>query len=122
NQLDNVPISILTIYVEKLVHFTQGTRTLDDVWPILHKIARYAETHPTPSANTQLNKPNNIILYTLWRLIEIINTKCFLRKVLTHSDMSAKQLVSTFNEENLKASGLKEVTIIIREALLPAFK
>ncbi|MEC7359740.1 MAG: GNAT family N-acetyltransferase, partial [Pseudomonadota bacterium] len=40
NQLDNVPISILTIYVEKLVHFTQGTRTLDDVWPILHKIAR----------------------------------------------------------------------------------
>lgn len=122
NQLDNVPISILTIYVEKLVHFTQGTRTLDDVWPILHKIARYAETHPTPSANTQLNKPNNTILYTLWRLVEIINTKRFLRKVLTHSDMNAKQLVSTFNEENLKASGLKEVTIVIREALLPAFK
>ncbi|WP_202940983.1 GNAT family N-acetyltransferase [Alteromonas macleodii] len=122
NQLDDVPISVLTIYVEKLVHFTQGTRTLDDVWPILHKIARYAETHPTPSANTQLNKPNNIILYTLWRLIEIINTKCFLRKVLTHSDMNAKQLVSTLNEENLKVSGLKEVTIIIRKALLPAFK
>ncbi|MEE3271710.1 MAG: hypothetical protein VX242_06715, partial [Pseudomonadota bacterium] len=67
------------------------------------------------------NKPNNTILYTLWRLVEIINTKRFLRKVLTHSDMNAKQLVSTFNEENLKARGLKEVTIIIREALLPAF-
>jgi tRNA(Met) cytidine acetyltransferase len=36
--------------------------------------------------------------------------------------MNAKQLVSTFNKENLKASGLKEVTIVIREALLPAFK
>jgi tRNA(Met) cytidine acetyltransferase len=36
--------------------------------------------------------------------------------------MNAKQLVSTLNEENLKVSGLKEVTIIIRKALLPAFK
>ena len=95
-----MPISILIIYVEKLVHFTQGTRTLDDVWPILHKIARYAGTQPTPSANTQLNKPNNTMQHTLWRLVEIINT-ALSQKIFTHSDMNAKQLVSTLNEENL---------------------
>ena len=122
HQLHDAPSSILTIYVKKLANFTQGARTLDDVWPVLHKIARYAETLPSANLNNQANTPNNTTWHTLWHIIEIMNTKQLLRRVLTHSDIDVRQLVTAFKEENLKVSGLKEVTIFIRKTLAPPFK
>ena len=122
HQIVNLPQNILAIYLKKLANFTQGTRTLEDVWPVLHKIACYAQAHPTPSVSNKLNEPNDTTLYTLCHLVEIIGAKQLLSKVLAHSHFNARQLVNLFNEENLKVSGLKDVTIAIREALLPAFK
>jgi tRNA(Met) cytidine acetyltransferase len=119
--LETYPDTVLTTYENKLLHFTQGTRILEDVWPILRKIAAHEITNQPRCANSQLEKQSCTALSSLITMIEIINAQHFLKEVLSHADMDIKFICNTLTNEGHKVSGLKEATMWIRNALRPAF-
>ena len=119
--LETYPDSVLTTYEIKLLHFTQGTRTLEDVWPILRKIAGHEITNQPRCDNSQIDKQSCTPLSTLKTMVEIINAQYFLKEVLSHADMDVKFICNTLTNEGHKVSGLKEATMWIRNALRPAF-
>lgn len=119
--LETYPDTVLTTYENKLLHFTQGTRTLEDVWPILSKIADQELIKQLRCANSQLEKQSCTPLSTLKTMVEIINAQHFLKEVLSHADMDIKYICNTLSNEGHKVSGLKEATMWIRNALRPAF-
>ena len=119
--LETYPDTVLTTYENKLLHFTQGTRTLEDVWPILRKIAGHEITNQPRCDNSQIDKQSCTALSTLKTMVEIINAQHFLKEVLSHSDMDIKFICNTLTNEAHKVSGLKEATMWIRNALRPAF-
>jgi len=119
--LETYPDTVLTTYENKLLHFTQGTRTLEDVWPILRKIAGHEITNQPRCDNSQIDKQSCTALSTLKTMVEIINAQHFLKEVLSHADMDIKFICNTLTNEGHKVSGLKEATMWIRNALRPAF-
>ena len=119
--LETYPDTVLTTYENKLLHFTQGTRTLEDVWPIFRKIAVHEITNQPRCENRQIDKQSCTALSTLKTMVEIINAQYFLKEVLSHADMDIKYICNTLTNEGHKVSGLKEATMWIRNALRPAF-
>ena len=119
--LETYPETVLTTYENKLLHFTQGTRILEDVWPILRKIAAHEITNQSRCDNSQIDKQSCTPLSTLKTMVEIINAQHFLKEVLSHADMDIKFICHTLTNEGHKVSGLKEATMWIRNALRPAF-
>ena len=121
NSLETYPDTVLTTYESKLLHFTQGTRTLEDVWPILSKISGHEITNQPRCDNSQIDKQSCTALSTLKTIVEIINAQYFLKEVLSHADMDIKYICNTLTNEGHKVNGLKEATMWIRNALRPAF-
>ena len=119
--LETYPETVLTTYENKLLHFTQGTRILEDVWPILRKIAAHEITNQSRCDNSQIDKQSCTALSTLKTMVEIINAQHFLKEVLSHADMDVKFICNTLTNEGHKVSGLKEATMWIRNALRAAF-
>jgi tRNA(Met) cytidine acetyltransferase len=126
--LHELPISVLEIYISKLNHFTQGTRTLDDIWPILNKLASEAELRPKAISDRHENKRSNDAellntnLYVLNKLIKIMNTNSYLVSLFEVSDINMRLIKEVLEDNGVKVDGLKGLTAAIRAILRPAFK
>ena len=127
SSLYELPSSVLEIYITKLAQFTQGTRTLDDVWPILNKLLGGLQsncrtkdqgcdnsTHPE-------NKVLNSQFETLNRLMKAISSQRYLVEVFTYSNVDMKKIIEVFKDNGLAVNGLKEATALIRTKLRSIF-
>ena len=126
--LHELPISVLEIYVSKLNHFTQGTRTLDDIWPILNKLASEAKLRPKAISDRNENKRCNDTellntnLNVLNKLIKIMNTNSYLLSLFEVSDMNMTLIKEVLENNGVKVNGLKGSTAAFRAILRPAFE
>ncbi|MBT3134619.1 GNAT family N-acetyltransferase [Alteromonas sp. ALT199] len=127
SSLYELPSSVLEIYITKLAQFTQGTRTLDDVWPILNKLSGGLQsnyhtkdqgwdnrTHPE-------NKVLNSQLETLNKLMKAMSTQRYLVEVFSYSNVDMKRIIEVFKNNGLAVNGLKEATSLIRTMLRSVF-
>ena len=116
--------TVLNIYVTKLTQFTQGSRTLDDVWPILNKLAK---SKPQIKAQDKgedrgySRKVSSNSRKAINQLIKIINEQDYLARVFYCSDMDTKRIVETLKTNGIKLNGLRDTTALIRTTLSPAF-
>ena len=130
--LDELPHSVLSTYVNKLVHFTQGTRPLDDVWPVLNKLA--CEIQPMSSTNDHKSRRNSKgqkysnlaleraeLLALLNKLVNIIESEGYLKALFTKSDREIGCIKALLINHNIKVNGLKELTTLIRTTVHPVF-
>ena len=128
--LFSLPTSIINTYQQKLHHFIDGSRTLDDVWPILCKIAKFdggifndkpGDASGSDNANSADSADSaDSAKYSDYKPIQniakIINENSRLIDVFVTSNIELKQLCRA-----LDAKGLKEATKKLREKLKPAF-
>jgi tRNA(Met) cytidine acetyltransferase len=130
--LNELPHSVLSTYVNKLVHFTQGTRPLDDVWPILNKLACEIQTKSNMNEhksrlNSEGQKYDSLaleraeLLALLNKLVSIIESKGYLKALFTSSDREIGCIKALLINHNIKVNGLKELTSLIRTTVHPAF-
>ena len=126
--LRELPNSVLEIYISKLNHFTQGTRTLDDIWPILNRLASEAKLRPKAISDRNENKRCNDTellntnLNVLNKLIKIMNTNSYLLSLFKISDMNMTLIKEVLEDNGVKVNGLKGSTAAIRAILRPAFE
>ncbi|MBJ2127494.1 tRNA(Met) cytidine acetyltransferase [Alteromonas sp. IB21] len=123
-----LPNSVLEIYINKLNHFTQGTRTLDDIWPILSKLASEAklrskaisDRHETKRSNgTELRNAN---LYVLNKLIKIMNANSYIVSLFEVSNMNMTLIKEVLEKNSFKVNGVRGSTAAIRAILRSAFE
>lgn len=126
--LHELPNSVLEIYINKLNHFTQGTRTLDDIWPILRKLSSDAKLRPEAISDKQENRDCSgtellsAHLYVLNKLIKIMNTKSYLISLFGASDINMTLVREVLEDNGFKVNGVKGSTAAIRAILRPAFE
>ena len=127
SNLGGLSDTVLDIYVTKLAQFTQGSRTLDDVWPILNKLSettKYANQIKVQGINKDCGDTHQVLSNsrkTINQLIKIININDYLATLFYCSDMDTKRIVETLKTNGIKLNGLKEATALIRTTLSPAF-
>ncbi|MFZ8201039.1 GNAT family N-acetyltransferase [Alteromonas portus] len=127
-RLNELPHYVLSNYVNKLFHFTQGTRPLDDVWPILNKLAREVQTvsntshHNNDKENdSYLNSKQGEVVSIVNRLVKVIEEQAYLEALFKRSELEMKCVKAILKDYGLRVTGLKETTALIRTRLQPAF-
>ncbi len=119
--------TVLDIYVTKLAQFIQGYRTLDDVWPILHKLSKEAQSVSQIKTQSHARDCSNmpgIAVDTQEKvalLINVINKKSYLTALFSHSNIDIKRIKGVLSNNGISVNGLKETTSIIRTELCAAF-
>lgn len=119
--------TVTEIYIAKLSHFIQGTRTLEDVWPILHKLSKEAQSDAQFKAQSNARDCRNMPRITgdtqekLDLLIEVVNAKSYLTTLFSNSFIDIKRIEGVLINNGINVNGLKEATSLIRTELRPAF-
>ncbi|AXT37599.1 tRNA(Met) cytidine acetyltransferase [Alteromonas sp. BL110] len=120
--------TVVDIYIAKLSHFIQGTRTLEDVWPILHKLAKEAQSDAQFKALSNARDCRNMSRITgdaqekLDLLIKVIDTKSYLKVLFSYSCSDIKRIEGVLINNGINVNGLKEATSLIRTDLRPALE
>ena len=119
--------TVIEIYIAKLSHFIQGTRTLEDVWPILHKLSKEAQSVFQIETQSHARDCCNMPRITgdtqekLDLLIEVVNAKSYLTTLFSNSFIDIKRIEGVLINNGINVNGLKEATLLIRTELRPAF-
>ncbi|MHC6645797.1 GNAT family N-acetyltransferase [Alteromonas sp. HB246098] len=119
--------TVLDIYVTKLAQFIQGYRTLDDVWPILHKLSKEAQSVSQIETQSHARDCSNMpgiagdTQEKVALLINVINKKSYLTALFSHSNIDIKRIKGVLSNSGIGVNGLKETTSIIRTELCAAF-
>ncbi|WP_394222027.1 GNAT family N-acetyltransferase [Alteromonas gracilis] len=107
--ITHLPNIVIDVYDKKLLEFTSATRPLDDVLPILNKIACQAGSTKiksnVPSASREARK-------RLLLVAELFNQQLELKEALKCSNKTIEPLF-----EVLKANGIKDATQLLRNDL-----
>ncbi|WP_159578808.1 GNAT family N-acetyltransferase [Alteromonas sp. KUL106] len=123
-----LPDYALKTYSNKLFQFTDGTRTLDDVWPILYKLTNEAQFNDNlidhcrdneyQSYNGEMFAERPI---SLGKVVRIMSSQRYLKSVFSDSDIDIERIKGILKTHGITVSGAKEITTVIRTLLKPAF-
>ena len=125
--VNELPKTVLDIYVTKLAQFIQGYRTLDDVWPILHKFSKEAQSASQIETQSHARDCSNMLGIAgdtqekVALLINVINKKSYLTALFSHSNIDIKRIKGVLSNSGIGVNGLKETTSIVRTELCAAF-
>ena len=105
----DLPIDTKQLYKKKLTHFSLGYRSLDDVWPIINRIAVAIEQNPLHCASAKEESNNQITKST--KANPLLSKHCLIE--LKKPAINVERLAQHFG-----VAGIKGVTQVIRTWIL----